>query len=125
MTERYTNYPCIRKGRVMAAPGPQRRMLQCRVTAELEGGGGDRRSYSDVELPAGGEGRSRIKFNESERPDRESPDPQRTNGLKPSPMCCGQFIAAFVANQRQTRKNLTRRRHKTPPDHIDSRTEEI
>jgi hypothetical protein len=40
-------------------------------------------------------------------------------------MCCRQPIAVFVANQRQTRKNLTRHRYKTPPNQIDSETEEI
>ncbi len=55
----------------------------------------------------------------------KSPDPQRTNGLEPSQFGCRQLLAAFVANQRQTRKNLTRHRRKGPVDRIYFRTEEV
>jgi hypothetical protein len=55
----------------------------------------------------------------------KSPDPQRTNSLEPSQFGCRQLFAAFVANQRQTRKNLTRHRREAPIDQIYFGTEEI
>ena len=53
----------------------------------------------------------------------KSPDPQRTNGLEPSQFGCRQLFAAFVANQRQTRKNLTRHRGKAAVDQVYFGTE--